>query len=119
MTDKEGVLRLQPSGRWAVCRPGREPVEITNSEPFRIEVPGYFNLRLTRMEIRHIPGQVSGGEYYSVAWVSPGRRHARGGGRVSCRGASRNTSQRAYSSRKARCKSTLRSIRNDATSVSC
>jgi hypothetical protein len=66
MTDKEGVLRLQPSGRWAVCRPGREPVEITNGELFRIEVPGYVNLKLTRMEFRHIPGHVSGGEYYSV-----------------------------------------------------
>jgi hypothetical protein len=39
MTGEEGVLRLQPSGRWAVCHPGREPVEITNGELFRIEVP--------------------------------------------------------------------------------
>jgi hypothetical protein len=66
MNDVEGVLRLQPSGRWAVCRPGREPVEITNGELFRIEVPGYVHLQLTRMEFRHIPEQVSGGEYYSV-----------------------------------------------------
>jgi hypothetical protein len=25
MSDKEGILRLQPSGRWAVCRPGHDP----------------------------------------------------------------------------------------------
>ena len=25
MTEKEGVLQMQPSGRWAVCRPGRGP----------------------------------------------------------------------------------------------
>jgi hypothetical protein len=73
MNAREGVLRLQPSGRWAVCRPGREPVEITNGELFRIEVPGYVELKLTRMEFRHIPGRVSGGEYYSVdGWACPG-----------------------------------------------
>ena len=32
---------MQASGRWAVCRPGRSPVEITWGYPFRIEVaPG-------------------------------------------------------------------------------
>ena len=40
MTEKEGVLQMQPSGRWAVCRPGREPVEITSGELFRVEVDG-------------------------------------------------------------------------------
>jgi len=34
MTDKEGVLQMQPSGRWAVCRPGRAPVEITSESCF-------------------------------------------------------------------------------------
>ena len=37
MAEKEGVLRMQPSGRWAVCRPGQEPLEITSREPFRFE----------------------------------------------------------------------------------
>ena len=40
MTEKEGVLRLQPTGRWAGCRPGRPPVEITSGELFRFEVDG-------------------------------------------------------------------------------
>lgn len=60
-TEKEGVLQMQPSERWAVCRPGREPVEITSGYPFRVEVEG--ELRLTRMEYRHSD---RGGEYYSV-----------------------------------------------------
>ena len=50
MTEKEGVLQMQPSARWAVCRPGREPVEITSGERFRIEFLG--EIRLTRMEFR-------------------------------------------------------------------
>ena len=33
MAEKVGVLRMQPSGRWAVCRPGQEPLEITSGEP--------------------------------------------------------------------------------------
>jgi hypothetical protein len=53
MTDKEGILRMQPSGRWAVCRPGRIPAEITSGERFRIEVLGSDELKLTRMEFRH------------------------------------------------------------------
>jgi hypothetical protein len=32
MTEKEGVLQFQTSGRWAVCQPGRAPVEITSGE---------------------------------------------------------------------------------------
>jgi hypothetical protein len=31
MSENEGILQLQPSGRWAVVRPGRIPVEITSS----------------------------------------------------------------------------------------
>jgi hypothetical protein len=70
MSDKEGTLRMQPSGRWAVCRPGREPVEITSGELFRVEVDG--QLEPTRMEYRHFEDpqgrryRVQPGEYYSV-----------------------------------------------------
>ena len=49
MAENEGVLRMQPSGRWAVCRPGQEPLEITSGEPFRVEVDGGKELQLTRM----------------------------------------------------------------------
>ena len=62
MTDKEGILQIQPSGRWAVCRPGRAPVEITSGE-----------LKPTRMEFHHFTGPMKGreyrgqpGKYYSV-----------------------------------------------------
>jgi hypothetical protein len=40
MTDKEGTLKIQRYGRWAICRPGRLPVEITSGELFRVEVAG-------------------------------------------------------------------------------
>jgi hypothetical protein len=62
MTDNEGRLRLQPWGRWAICRPGQDPVEITSGETFLVEVAG--QLRPTRMEFRHHKG--GGGEYFSV-----------------------------------------------------
>jgi len=58
MSEKKGILRMQSSGRWAVCRPGRAPVEIMSGELFRVEVDG--ELRLTRME------EVWGEGYYSV-----------------------------------------------------
>jgi Domain of unknown function (DUF5348) len=58
MSEKEGTLRMESSGRWAVCRPGHNPVEITSGELFRVEVNG--ELRLTRME--HTPS--SG--YFSI-----------------------------------------------------
>jgi hypothetical protein len=61
MTEKEGVLLRQPSGRWAVCRPDQRPVEITSGELFRIEVDG--ELRPTRMEFRHFTGPLKGREY--------------------------------------------------------
>ena len=51
MTEKEGVLRKQPTGRWAVCQPGRSPVEITSGEVIRVEVDGEF--QPTRVEYRH------------------------------------------------------------------
>ena len=70
MTEREGVLRLLPSGRWAIVRPGWAPVEITNGELFRVEVPGKEGLHLTRMEFRHketIRGSVAQlAGYYSV-----------------------------------------------------
>jgi hypothetical protein len=53
--DSEGVLFLQPTGRWAVCRSGRPPAEITSGELFRVDVDG--ELRPTRMEFRHSPGR--------------------------------------------------------------
>jgi hypothetical protein len=60
MSDKEGTLRMMASGRWVVCRPGREPVEITSGEMFRVEVAGK-GLHLTRMEYDHADRQ-----YYSI-----------------------------------------------------
>jgi hypothetical protein len=73
MTDKEGTLKIQPYGRWAICHPGRLPVEITSGEVFKIEVPGTDELKPTRMEFRHFTGPLKGsayrgqpGEYYSA-----------------------------------------------------
>ena len=51
--EKEGILQMQPSGRWAICRPDRRPVEITSGELFRIEDAG--ELKVTRMEFKHVP----------------------------------------------------------------
>jgi hypothetical protein len=64
VSEKDGILQLQPSGRWAVVCPGREPVEITAGDVFRVEVPGKGGLHLTRME--HLPGE----GYYSVKGYS-------------------------------------------------
>ena len=64
MDEKEGVLRMQPSGRWAVCRPGEESREIASGEPFRVEVYGAAELQLTQMEFRNL--RRGGGEYFSV-----------------------------------------------------
>lgn len=58
--EEEGILVMQPSGRWAVVRPGREPVEITSGELFRVEVEGADGLQPTRME--HAQGE----GYYAV-----------------------------------------------------
>ena len=41
-------LKMQLTGRWAVCRPLREPVEITSGEVFLVEFQG--ELKSTRME---------------------------------------------------------------------
>ena len=64
MAEKEGLLRMQPSGHWTVCRPGEEPIEITSGAPFRVEVDGAKELQLTRMEYRNL--RRGGGEYFSV-----------------------------------------------------
>jgi hypothetical protein len=71
MSDNEGTLRIQPSGRWAVCRPECAPIEITSGDQFRIEVDG--ELRVTRMAFRDFLGPMMGrllrglpGEYFSV-----------------------------------------------------
>jgi hypothetical protein len=55
MSDKEGILQMQPSGRWAICRTGFDPIEITSGDVFRVEVPGEAGLRRTRME--HMLGE--------------------------------------------------------------
>jgi hypothetical protein len=60
MTEKEGILKMQPTGRWAVCRRGEKPHKITSGERFRIEFLG--EMRLTRMEFRHSPRR----GYYTV-----------------------------------------------------
>jgi len=61
MTEKEGTLRMMASGRWAIYRPGRLPVEIMSGDLFRIEVAGAKELKLTRMEYDLIDRQ-----YYSI-----------------------------------------------------
>jgi hypothetical protein len=68
---REGILRLQPSGRWAICRIGEAPFEIISGDVFRVEVDG--ELKATRMEFRHFTGSLKGrelfgqaGEYYST-----------------------------------------------------
>ena len=58
--DMEGVLQMQRSGRWAVVRPGRDPIEITSGEVFRVEVERVAGLQPTRMEHAHGQG------YYAV-----------------------------------------------------
>jgi hypothetical protein len=64
MSEIEGTLRMQPSGRWAICRPDRFPIiELTSGDVFRVEVTDELELRVTRMEFRHYD---RGGEYYSV-----------------------------------------------------
>lgn len=59
---KEGLLEIMPSGRWAVCAAGEEPIEITSGDQFYLEVPGTGAMELTRMEYAH--GR--GGGYYSI-----------------------------------------------------
>ena len=65
MTDPQGTLQMQPTGRWAIAAPGREPVTIPVGEIFMLEVPGTRELKRARME-QH-PGS---GEYYVVQGYS-------------------------------------------------
>jgi hypothetical protein len=60
MSEKEGTLQMQPTGRWAIVRPGETPHEITAGDLFRIDFAG--GLQLTRMEFRHNPRR----GYYTV-----------------------------------------------------
>ena len=57
----DGTLSMQPSGRWAIAAPGREPVAIPAGEIFMLEVAGARELKRARME-QH-PGNQ---EYYIV-----------------------------------------------------
>jgi hypothetical protein len=88
MLDQEGILQLQRSGRWAIMRPGRVPVEIASGEVFRVEVNG--EMKPTRMEFRHFVGPANvhrlrgrSGEYYSIDGypLRNGIRAASGGAR--------------------------------------
>jgi hypothetical protein len=60
---KEGILQMQPPGRWAVCRPGLKPIEINSGDNFLIEVDGLPDLKLTRMEFWRFSGPLKGCEY--------------------------------------------------------
>ena len=61
MSENEGILQLQPSGRWAIVRPGHIPVEITSGDLFRVEMNG--ELKVTRMEFRDFTGPMKGHMY--------------------------------------------------------
>jgi hypothetical protein len=47
--DLAGVLKMQPSGRWAVCMPGCDPMEISHTWPHR-------QRRLGTRELALVPG---------------------------------------------------------------
>jgi hypothetical protein len=72
MSEREGILRMQSSGRWAICCPGRDPVEIMSGDLFRVEVDG--ELCLARME--HLWGE----GYYCGYPLRDGIRAAIGSG---------------------------------------
>lgn len=55
MSDKEGFLKQLPSGRWTIMRFGREPVEITSGELFRVEVDGRGRQRRAQGACRPLP----------------------------------------------------------------
>ena len=61
----EGVLQMQPSGRWAICRICERPHEINSGDVFRIEVDG--ELKVTTMEFRKFTGPLDGREYRGLA----------------------------------------------------
>ena len=68
MNEKEGILRMMASRRWAVCRPWQEPVEIKSGELFHVEVAGASGLQLTRMGSSIVPTRQGSWRavYYSV-----------------------------------------------------
>jgi hypothetical protein len=68
VSEKKGTLSMTSSGRWAVCRPWREPVEIKCGELFRVEVAGASGLQLTRMGSSIVPIRQGSWRavYYSV-----------------------------------------------------
>jgi hypothetical protein len=49
----EGRLRRQPTGRWAICRRGRDPWEITSGNVIFVQVVGKLALQPTRIEFVH------------------------------------------------------------------
>jgi hypothetical protein len=75
LAEKVGILRMQPSRRWAIVRPGHDPVEISSGELFRVEVDGALQVR--RMEYAH-----DGRGYYAVGGpeLRSGMRAAIGSG---------------------------------------
>lgn len=54
MPERVGTLRMQPSGRWAICWPGQAPVEIAIGALFRVVVDD-DTLHVRRME--YAPGR--------------------------------------------------------------
>ena len=60
MPDRIGILRMQQSRRWAICRPGHGPGEIASGKLFRVEVDGK-KLQVRSMEYAH-----DGRGYYAV-----------------------------------------------------
>ena len=74
MPTKEGILRQQPSGGWAIVAPGRSPVAIRAGETFDLEVAG--EMKLARMERRR---RMDGSEEWSTAEGYPLRGGLRAG----------------------------------------
>jgi hypothetical protein len=74
MSTKEGILRQQPAGGWAIVAPGRSPVAILAGEVFDLEVAG--EMKLARMERRR---HVNGAEEWSTAQGYPLREGLRAG----------------------------------------
>jgi hypothetical protein len=67
MSEKEGTLRMQPSGQWAIQAPGREPVPIIAGEIFLLEVQGERRMMPVRMERKE-------GRWYAVFSGARGNR---------------------------------------------
>ena len=74
MPTKEGTLRQQPAGGWAIVAPGQSPVAIIAGEVFELEVAG--EMKLARMDRReHVDGVVE----WSTAQGYPLREGLRAG----------------------------------------